>query len=280
MRADEGEEDLLEGGLLLDVLDLRGRKQALESGEGVVRDDAALMEDRDAVGQLLRLIEILRGEQHGGAGVRELLDHAPHLDARFGVEPGGRLVEVDDLGVSDQTHRDVETATHAARVGADLAPAGIRQTERGEQVVGDLPGVGQMPQLRDEHEVLASGEDLVDRGELSGEADALAHSDRVCGHIHALHRRGSGIRLQQGGEDAHHGGLTGAVRAEEGEDAALLDLEVDAAQHVQIFVGLLDAVHRDGGVRHDSSFFFASSNALMRRARSLSIHCRPPYAAA
>ena len=34
---DEGEEDVLEGRLLLDVLDLGGREQLLELGEGAVR---------------------------------------------------------------------------------------------------------------------------------------------------------------------------------------------------------------------------------------------------
>ena len=35
--ADDGEEDVLEGRLLLDVLDLGGREQLLELGEGAVR---------------------------------------------------------------------------------------------------------------------------------------------------------------------------------------------------------------------------------------------------
>ena len=123
------------------VLDLRGREQLLQLGERAAGDDAALVQDRDAVGQMFGLVEVLRGQQHGRARVREFLDHAPHFDAGFGVEARGRLVEVDDLGVSDQAHRDVEAATHAAGVGADLAGAGIRQAEGRQQVVGDLPGV-------------------------------------------------------------------------------------------------------------------------------------------
>src|ERR1044071_3864067 len=62
--ADDGEEDVLQGGLLLHVLDLGGREQLLELGEGAVGDDPPLMEDRDPVGELLGLIQVLRGEQH------------------------------------------------------------------------------------------------------------------------------------------------------------------------------------------------------------------------
>ena len=54
--ADDREEDVFEGGLLLDVLDLGGRQQLLELGQGAVDDDPALVEDRDPVGKLLGLV--------------------------------------------------------------------------------------------------------------------------------------------------------------------------------------------------------------------------------
>lgn len=59
---DEGEEDVLEGRLLLDVFDLDGRKELSEFGEGSVLDDHALVQDRDAVGELLSFVEVLRCE--------------------------------------------------------------------------------------------------------------------------------------------------------------------------------------------------------------------------
>src|SRR5918993_1308288 len=60
--ADDGEEDLLEGRLLLDVFDLGRREQLLEFGEGSVGDDPSLVQDRDPVGQLFGLVQVLRGE--------------------------------------------------------------------------------------------------------------------------------------------------------------------------------------------------------------------------
>ena len=68
--AHDREEDVLEGGLLLDVLDLGGRQQLPELGQGAVDDDPALVQDRDPVGQLLGLVQVLGGEQHGRPALR------------------------------------------------------------------------------------------------------------------------------------------------------------------------------------------------------------------
>ena len=183
---------VLEGRLLLDVLDLGGREQLLELGEGAVGDDPALVEDRDPVGELLGLVEVLRGEQHRGALAGELLDGLPHLDPRLRVEPGGRLVEEDHRRVADQAHRDVEAAAHAARSRSPTRCAGrVGEREAGEQVVGDPARVREAPQLGDQHEVLPPGEDLVDGGELPGEADRLADLRGLGGDVEAVDARPS-----------------------------------------------------------------------------------------
>ena len=78
---DEREEDVFEARLLLDVLHLGRRHQRLELGERAVHEDPALVEDRDPVGELLGLVEVLRGEQDRGAAAGELADGLPHLQA-------------------------------------------------------------------------------------------------------------------------------------------------------------------------------------------------------
>src|ERR1035438_5023518 len=50
---DNGEEDVLEGRLLLDIFDLGGREQPLELGEGAVHHDPTPVEDGGAAGRLL-----------------------------------------------------------------------------------------------------------------------------------------------------------------------------------------------------------------------------------
>src|SRR5687767_574204 len=104
--ADDREEDVFETRLLLDVLDLGGREQLLELGEGAVRDDPALVQDRDPVREVLGLVQVLRGEQHRGALAGELSDGLPDLDPRLWIEPRRRLVEEQHRRVADQAHRD------------------------------------------------------------------------------------------------------------------------------------------------------------------------------
>jgi hypothetical protein len=89
-------------------------------------------------------------------------------------------------------------------------------------------------QPADEDEVLGAGERLVERRVLAGQPDELADLVRLGGDVVAEHRRAAVVRRDQGGEDADDGGLAGAVRAEEAEDGAGGD-------------GQVDAVHRRGG---------------------------------
>jgi hypothetical protein len=123
----------------------------------------------------------------------------------------GRLVEDDDGRAADQTHRDVEPTLHAAGVGRHPAPACLGEGEARQQLVGDRAGVGQVPKPGHEHEVLAAGEDLVDRGELAGETDGLAHVACARGDVEPVDRRRPGIRPQERGEDADDRRLARAV---------------------------------------------------------------------
>ena len=76
-----------------------------------VGDDGAAGQDQDAVGQLLGLVEVVRGQQdrgvvHVGQSVHQVVELAP----RLGVEAGGRLVEEQQLGPADDADGDVEPA--------------------------------------------------------------------------------------------------------------------------------------------------------------------------
>src|SRR2546423_6383706 len=71
-------------------------------------DDHAVLDDRHAVRERLRLVQVVGGEENGLAEVPERGDDAPRSPARRGVEAGGRLVEEDQLRVTDQREREVE----------------------------------------------------------------------------------------------------------------------------------------------------------------------------
>ncbi len=69
---------------------------ALEPVGRVVGDHAAVVDDRDLVGQRVGLLQVLRGQQHGRAVGDQAAHDAPHVLALGGVEAGRRLVEEDD----------------------------------------------------------------------------------------------------------------------------------------------------------------------------------------
>ena len=113
-------------------------------------DDAAAVDHRDAIRELVGLFEVLGGEQHRRARVGERADDVPQLAAAAGVEARRGLVEEQHARRDDEAQREVEAAAHAARVGADAAGRGIRQREALEQLRGApaFAAAGERPESR------------------------------------------------------------------------------------------------------------------------------------
>ncbi len=68
---------------------------------GALRDDEAVAQDREPVGEVLRLVHVVGRQQHRLAEVAQALDHVPRVAARLRVEAGRRLVEEHEVGVAD-----------------------------------------------------------------------------------------------------------------------------------------------------------------------------------
>jgi hypothetical protein len=81
--------------------------------------------------------------------------------------------------------------------------------------------------------------------ELPGEADGLAYVGGLRGDIEAVDPGRPRVGRQQRGQDPYGRGLARPVGPEQGEDAAPRHLEVQAAQHPQLLVRLLQALHLD-----------------------------------
>ena len=131
--------------------------ERLELAARALGDDLAVVDDRDAVGELVGLVEVLRGEQHGRALGDEHAHDLPHLVAAARIEAGRGLVEEQQLGGHDDAGGDVEPAAHAAGVGLDQPVGRVGEAERVEQLVG--PRLGrprrEAEQPAEQHEVLA-----------------------------------------------------------------------------------------------------------------------------
>ena len=67
-------------------------------GLGALRDDAAVADDHEVVGDHLDLVQQVRGEQHRAAPVREVPEQPAHPSDAGRVEAVGRLVEDQDPG--------------------------------------------------------------------------------------------------------------------------------------------------------------------------------------
>ena len=103
-------------------------------------DRPAVVDDDDVVGELVGLLEVLRGQQHVGAAADEGADGVPQLDPAARVEAGRRLVEEQQPRGADEAGPEVEAAAHPARVVAHQAVAVVGQAELGEHGVGGARG--------------------------------------------------------------------------------------------------------------------------------------------
>jgi hypothetical protein len=102
-------------------------------------------------------------------------------------------------------------------------------------------------QIRYELEVLRSGEEIVDSRELAGHTDQAADFVGLLRQVVAADAHLAAIAGDQRGQDVHHRGLAGAVRAEQREDRAFGDAKIDAVEHHLLSVRLAQSVGRDRG---------------------------------
>ncbi|CAB4836302.1 unannotated protein [freshwater metagenome] len=124
--------------------------------------------------------------------------------------------------MGDERGTQVETSAHATRVRAHRSVGSIGEAELVEQLSRTSAGdrFGQVVETPDEHEVLPAGEILVDRCELTGEADTAAYGLLLMHHVESVDQAFSAGRLQHRGQHAHHRGFSGAVHPEQAEHRA------------------------------------------------------------
>jgi len=92
-----------------------------------------------------------------------------------------------------------------------------------------------------------------EHGSAAGHLDdaRLGRLDRVdAGDVAPVEVHAAADRLHQTGDGLEEGRLAGAVGAEQGDDLVLLDVEVDAEQHLDLVVGDLDGRAGEEGLGH------------------------------
>src|SRR5690606_9051989 len=127
---------------------------AAEGLDGAVGDEPAARDTPGAVAELGGLVEVVGGEQDGGALVAERADEFPELPARLGVEARGGLVEEQQLGAANDAEGDVDAALLAA---GEFRDAGPRLLGEPDSVDGLVDVARVRVEAREVGELLAHG---------------------------------------------------------------------------------------------------------------------------
>ena len=100
------------------LADHRGDQlEARQLGDGVLAHEAAVAQHRDAVGDLVDLVEEVGDEQHGDALVTHPPDHGEQLLDLAPVQRRRGLVEHEDPGLDVDGTRDRDELLHGEGVG-------------------------------------------------------------------------------------------------------------------------------------------------------------------
>src|SRR3989441_1765975 len=198
------------------------------------RDDAAFVDDADAVG-LLRLLEVVRGqEDRGAARPADLAEVLPERAAARHFEARGRLVQKEDLGLVQEAAHDLELAPHPAREGAHRLVDVARDAKELRELF-DLGSVDAMHEPvarrvrveavedRMEADVLLGREVLVEARPLEDDPHLPSHRACLADDVAAVDRYPAFGRRERRREDRDGGRLPRTVRSEQDEELAPLE---------------------------------------------------------
>jgi hypothetical protein len=214
----------------------RARGRGTKRIRRCVGHEPAPGQNEQSVGEPLGLVHVVRRQEDRGAAVGEALDDRPGLSARRRVEPGGGLVEEQQLGPADDAQAEVDPSLLAAREATD-ARVGLRCEVDEVEHLAHRPRCGEEPA---EHaQRLGDGELGIEAGRLHDEPDAGTPAPVASPRVDAQDGHSAGARSQVALEDLERRRLAGTVAAEQGDDLARTDLEAD----------VVDGDHRAEAVR-------------------------------
>jgi len=208
---------------------------------GAAGNDVTMVHDRDVVAEQVSLLHIMRGQHHGLAAGLDRLHQIPEIAPRLRIEAGGRLVEEQQVGIVDQGDRQQHALALAAGQLAVIAVEELFQVAGLDQLL-DRRAV--VVQRVEEAEVLAHGQEILQRGVLELDADPLAvvRVQRAAA-VADFARRGP----HQPFEHFHGGALAGTVGPEQAQAAALLDVEADAIDGLHARIVFAQIAHSEYG---------------------------------
>jgi hypothetical protein len=194
---------------------------------GAVRDGTAPVQHHDAVGVAVRLLQVVRREQHGVAACRVRPHRAPERAPRLHVQRGGRFVQHQQFGAAGHREREAQ-------------PLGLPAGQPVRPPAGQLRDPGELQRLAPRQRTGVRRRDeahqLLDGGPRHGLA-LLEHGAHPPGPhrgvrrpAEQLHLAGVGpVQPQQQGDRRR---LAGAVAPQQRERLARGDTEVEPSQRL------------------------------------------------
>ena len=206
-----------------------GADRLLQRVGRVEREQPAVVDDRDPLAQLVGFLHVVRREHDRLAPFVQLADHVPQREAALRVEARGRLVEEQHVGVVHDRPRHHQPLRHAARQLVDVRRGPVREPELLEQLARPCVRVARAHAevAAVEVQVLGDVERAVERVGLRHDADDLLGRRGPGDHVDAADDRRALGRDDPGRQHPDGRRLARAVRAEQAEDLAPADAQVE-----------------------------------------------------
>lgn len=207
----------------------------LESREGIAGEQAAFLEDGDAVGEEFDFGQRVGSKKQGSIAAREELrfQEAAEIHGRDGVETSRRLIEQQHAWLMEQGAQQAEALNSAGRECADLTIERFVHVKLfgklGDAQACRLPG--EMVEAAEKEQILAAGEASVEAvvgaGMITEQAPNRA---RFARGVVARDAGDSAGRQKQGGQNAQKRGFAGPIGADQGQRFAVADFKRDARE--------------------------------------------------
>jgi hypothetical protein len=211
-----------------------GELKLLPAGEEVLHvafeDHLPVVEDADAVADVLHLVEEVGTEKDGLAHAAELEDEVPDLDRADGVHASRGLIEEKEAGVVHEGLGEADALEHALGVAGEAAMAMGLQAHEGEEF-GDLlleATAAHAAESPEETDGLLAREIAVKVGVLRQIADANAGGGALDAHPEDVGFALGGLVEPE--DELERGAFSGAVGPEQAVDFVLAHGEVKAIE--------------------------------------------------
>ena len=205
--------------------------------------DAPLAQHDDLVGERHRLDLVVRHVDHGGAEILvQLGDLDAHLHAQLGVEVRQRLVEQERLGLAHDGAADGDALALPA---GQLPRLAVHQLLQLQHACGFFDPLGHLGPRHAAH-AQAEAEIFLDRHVRIERIGLEHHGDAAfarieIGDVLAADEDLAGGRLLEAGNRAQQRRFPAAGRADEDDEFAIADIEVDIGDDLNGAEALVDA---------------------------------------